>query len=96
MNSKPPTDSYVDNNGKRWIDIKVDIMTRNGDRFFRTHRCTAPVVFSFDCGWNIDLDSIRNCILNTYTSLQDRKDVVICLNDVKIIHKQTNHSLWKK
>ena len=47
---KPPQYSFLDNMGRRYIKLDIDIMTCNGMRYFTTFRYTAPVSFDLSMG----------------------------------------------
>lgn len=82
---KPPEHSFLDNTGRRYIKLDIDIMTCNGTKFFTTFRYTAPVLFDFSQGWVTDCSGLPNSLFDKYPTLSHRKDISICINDAKIV-----------
>ena len=84
-NNKPPEYSFLDNMGRRYIKLDIDIMTCNGMRYFTTFRYTAPVSFDFSQGWVTDCSGLPDSLFEQYPTLAHRKDIRICLNDAKVV-----------
>ena len=82
---KPPEHSFLDNTGRRYIKLDIDIMTCNGTKFFTTFRYTAPVLFDFSQGWVTDCSGLQDRLFDKYPTLSHRKDIRICLNDAKVV-----------
>ena len=87
---KPPQYSFLDNMGRRYIKLDIDIMTCNGMRYFTTFRYTAPVSFDLSMGgvWAADLSGLPDSIFEKHHTLARRDDMRICLNDAKIVKHQ--------
>ena len=87
---KPPQYSFLDNMGRRYIKLDIDIMTCNGMRYFTTFRYTAPVSFDLSMGgvWVTDLGGLPDSIFEKYPTLARRDDIRICLNDAKVVKHQ--------
>ena len=90
-NNKPPKHSFLDNMGRRYIKLDIDIMTCNGEKYFTTFRYTAPVSFDLSIRggvWAADLSGLPDSIFEKYPTLARRDDIRICLNDAKVVKHQ--------
>lgn len=84
----PPKHSFVDGNGQRFIFLDIDIMLRNGERFFTTFRYKAPVHYDFYLGqWCVEADGLSDELNIKYSFLRNRTDVRICLNEAKFVKR---------
>lgn len=90
----PPEHSFVDGYGNRFIYLDIDIMVKKGDKFFATFRYMGRVHFDFSLGgWTVDCSDLYERLIEKYHSLENRKDVLICLNDAKVVkYKNRIHS----
>ena len=83
---KPPEYSFLDNMGRRYIKLDIDIMTCNGMRYFTTFRYTAPVYLDLSMGgWAADLSGLPDSLFEKHHTLARRDDIRICLNDAKVV-----------
>lgn len=85
----PPRYSFVDEFGRRFISLDIDIMVNDGVKFFATFRYTTRVNFDLSLGrWYVNCEDLEEKLIERYPSLKKRKDICICLDDAKIV-KQT-------
>ena len=93
----PPEHSFLDSRGNRYIALDIDIMVKDGMKFYTTFRYLAPVHLDFTLGeWVIDLDRMTESIFCKYPSLEYRKDVRICLNSAKVVKQSYKFQRYEK
>lgn len=89
--------TFVDELGRRFASLDIDIMVENGEKFFTTFRYTSRVSLDFPSGnWMICCDYLDDQFLERYPSLRKRKDVRICLNDAKVVKQDNKVQRYEK
>lgn len=85
-----PKRSWVDNNGKRWTEIRFDIISGGGERFVRQVSVTLGMHFDFCLGcYVIDKDmgpELTQEIFRQYPSLATIHNINIIPTSNRVIH----------